>query len=48
MAANEEGLNSATLPDLTPTEDQCVKAYSIFIKEKALGQQDCKKEDRKE
>ena len=48
MAANEKGLNSVTLPDLTPTEDQCVKAYSIFIKEKALGQQDCKKEDRKE
>ena len=36
MAANEEGLNNATLPDLTPTEYQCVKAYSIIAAPQVL------------
>jgi hypothetical protein len=36
MAANEEGLNNATLPDLTPTEYQCVKAYISLLRKRWL------------
>ena len=48
MSANKVSCNAIFDCNINPTVEQCKREYQMFLKEKALNQEDCQKENRKE